>query len=436
MSAQPWPSPKGSRQSRALAVLLLLLFIQSAASGATNRVVVVSVNGTIGPGTVELIQGALESAEGAEALVLVLDTPGGQLEATMDIVGMIEGSPVPVIGFVPPSGAAWSAGTIILLSTHLAAMAPGSVIGSCQPVILGPSGNATPADNKTVKAIREYVVERAKIHGRNVTAAERFVTENLNMGAEEALKAGVIELIADDLSDLLRKADGMTVRTVAGNVILRTAGATVEYYRPGIGVRILNWLSDPSVYSLLLSLGLLILMIGLFTPGYVGEVVGALLLVLALVGMGLVPRAIGAVILLALGAIFLAYELITPGFAFFGFTGITLMIIGLVLVMGVPMLVKGTGSAFWVLVVLLAVFVGFAAFLLYKAFRAQRRRPIELGPIGKEGIVEEPLGPGREGYVRVENELWKATADEEIGVGERVRVVSKEGPILKVEKVQ
>ncbi len=435
MSAPQSPSRRGSRRSRALLVLLLLL-LPAIASGAQPRVLVVEVRGVIGPGTAELISGALQAAQGAQAVVLVLDTPGGQLGATMDIVRMIEGSSVPVIGFVPPSGAAWSAGTIILLSTHLAAMAPGSVIGSCQPVILGPSGNATPAGNKTVNAVREYVVERARIHGRNVTAAERFVTENLNLGAEEALEAGVIELIAEDVRDLLEKADGITVRTISGEVTLRTAGAAVEYYRPGVGVRILNWLSDPSVYSLLLSLGLLILMIGLFTPGYVGEVAGALLLVLALVGMGLVPRAIGAVVLLALGAIFLAYELITPGFAFFGFTGIVLMVIGLFLVMGVPMLVKGTGSAFWVLVVLLALLVGFAAFILYKAFRAQRKRPVELGPLGKEGIVEEAVGPGREGFVRVENELWRAIAEEEIGPGERVLIVAKDGPVLRVRRLQ
>src|SRR3989304_4059908 len=184
--------------------LFLLFFVQAASA----QVVVVELKDTITPASDDIVNEALRNAqlENAQALVIILNTPGGGFEETKKIIEHIQNSPVPVIGYVYPKGAtAWSAGTIILLATDVAAMAPNTIIGSAQPVEMTGSGIKPVEEDKIINAVVALAREKAKQHGRNETAAEHFITTNLNLNAEEAKEANVIEVIAGSIEELLVK---------------------------------------------------------------------------------------------------------------------------------------------------------------------------------------------------------------------------------------
>ncbi len=210
-------------RERELPILLIFTIFLSQGWGlsggigqAENRVLAVRLDGPIGSMSYELIGEALTAAgrEGFTAVVLLIDTPGGLLDATMEMVKLIERSGVPVLGYVyPQGGKAWSAGTYILMATHIAAMAPNTLIGSAQPVSFDPLGGGSRPieDPKTMNALERYMMERARAHGRNEEVARRFVTENLNLNDEDALRMGVIEVRARSLEELLEKVEGREV---------------------------------------------------------------------------------------------------------------------------------------------------------------------------------------------------------------------------------
>ncbi|MEE9585844.1 MAG: ATP-dependent Clp protease proteolytic subunit, partial [Nitrososphaerales archaeon] len=215
--------------------------------------------------SVELVREALNSAAvSATPVILTINTPGGSLDATFDIIEEIERAEVPVIGYVYPTGStAWSAGTYILLSTHIAAMAPHTLLGSAQPVSVQPFGGAEPVnDPKVLNALTAYIVERARMHGRNETAARLFVIENLNLAAEEARENGVIDILAPSLPELLEMIDGKVVDTIQGPYTLRTSGARTVDWSPSIRIIVLQVLSEPMVSYLLFIIGIYALIFG------------------------------------------------------------------------------------------------------------------------------------------------------------------------------
>ena len=194
----------------------------------------IDLDDAITPSSDDLLRQAIEEADdrGCQALLVILDTPGGGLQETMEILRLIEETELPVIAYVYPQGStAWSAGTMILISSDLAAMAPHTIIGSAQPVRLSPTGGTEPInDTKTTNAIVALIEEKARRHGRNATAAREFVLSNLNLNAEEALSFGVIEQVSPDPEALLAAIDGLTVK----NRTLDTAGAKIVYFEPPI----------------------------------------------------------------------------------------------------------------------------------------------------------------------------------------------------------
>ena len=245
---------------------LLLLFSLSAAALGQGSVMVVALDGAITPASDEIVAEAILQAEalGCEAIIITLDTPGGGLAETKEIAGLMERTSLPVIGYVYPSGAtAWSAGTILLLASDIAAMVPGTIIGSAQPVQIGPMGTEAVNDSKVINAVVALAEERARINGRNVTAAREFVTKNLNLNAEDALEFGVIEFISPSIEALLEEVDGV----VAKNRTLATSGAEIVHFQPGLRLQILSILSDPLLAGLLLIIGLYALIFGLSNPG-------------------------------------------------------------------------------------------------------------------------------------------------------------------------
>ena len=406
-----------------------------------SRILTVEIEGTITNISHENLVEAIESAEGnGQIVVLLIDTPGGVLDATFRIIEIIERSSVPVVGFVYPAGGrAWSAGTFILMATHVAAMAPNTIIGSAQPVAFDPvSGGSTPIeDPKTINALSKYMEERAERHGRDGQVAVRFVTENLNLDDVEAFNFSVVEVRARDIQELLTKIDGMTVEVGGREKTLNTAQATVTNWSPSIRIRFLGFLSDPALAYLIFIVGFFSLILGLSTPGFGAEVVGGLLLVLGLIGLGVLGINIGAIALIFLGFILLLAEIFVPEFGILGIAGFICVFLGGFFLFPREWTVQPEilRSLLVVLIVVPLAVGGFFAFVLFKIIQVRRRKPYHLGLVGEEAEAEGDI-TGGEGFVRFKGEIWKAVSSVEIKANSRVRIIGKEGPALIVEPVK
>lgn len=419
---------------------LLLISLTSPTKASTEKiekVLVVKIEGAITRATVELIKGAIKHASdiGAGAILITIDTPGGGLEETKQIVKLIENCKKITIGFVYPRGAtAWSAGVFVLLSTDIAVMQDGTTIGSCQPVEITSSGPRLVNESKYINAIKEWIKELASSHHRNSTVAEKFVTENLNLNASEALKKKVIDFVATDISDLLDKINGSKV----DNVTLVTRYAEVIYYSPPLSYHILSILSNPIVYSILLVLGMFSIILGIHTPGYGAEVFGIIAIGLALAGMGFsLPYM--SIIFLALGFILLVIEIfVTPGFGFIGIGGIICIILGTIF------LVPSYSSTKWLIsqeyqnlllimaIVPSALISGFFVFILYKVIRVKGKKPALTTFEGEEAETLEELSPNKPGFVRYRGEYWLAKSRVRIPAHTKVIIEKREGHILIV----
>ncbi|MEM3532156.1 MAG: hypothetical protein QXX14_03375, partial [Candidatus Methanomethyliaceae archaeon] len=322
-----------ARKSLTIFLILSLLIVVTLSSPVVaygGKVLVFKISGTISMAHSEALIDALSVArqEGYSAVVLMLSTPGGSLDSTLRMITAIENSPVPVVGYVyPPGTTAWSAGTYLLMATHVAAMAPHTIIGSCQPIAYSPFGSEPVNDTKILNAVISVMATQARAHGRNETLAISFITENVNVNDEQAYAQGVIEFRAESLESLLKLINGLEVKTAAGTVKLNTEGAAVTEYTFRIRDSVINVVSDPTISSLLFLIGIFALIYGLSAPGHGGEILGAAALLLALIGMGFDVNIV-SLIMMAAGAILLIYELATPGFGVFGFSGIILLTIG------------------------------------------------------------------------------------------------------------
>ena len=436
------------KQLACLLLLLLLAGMLPAPAIATDDPViyVATVDGMIAEGAAGRFRKAIDIAEDNDAAVLVvrLDTPGGLSTAMNDVIKAIESSEVPVIVYVGPAGAqAFSAGTFILLSSHLAAMAPATSIGACQPRVIDPAtGTAEPAPQKEINAFSKKIESIAGSRSRNTTAARRFVTENLAYTPGEASANNTIELVAENLTELVAMADGMTIQgTLQGkaNVTLHLAGADVVHIEWSFRDTLVDYLTDPQVASLLLTIGILGLVMGFLTPGFhVPEVAGAILLILALYGLSFIGVNAAGVLLLALAFVFMAVEAYTPTFGLWTTAAVITLIFGIVLIpasdalYGMP---ADWFTSFRIASIAAAIVIGgFFAYALYASLKTKRSQP-RMGNeefIGRTGIAVTDIDP--EGQVKVRGKLWKARSDTPIQEGEAIVVTGTERMTLHVKK--
>jgi membrane-bound serine protease (ClpP class) len=406
-------------------------------------VCVLRIEGTITPATAIYVEEGLRHASyvRASAVILILNTPGGLLDSTIRILDLMEQSDVPVIAYVYPPGSAraWSAGTYILVGSHIAAMASHTIIGSCQPVdFMGQPIN----DTKRINALVKLMETKAEERGRNVTVAKKFVIENLNLKADEAYKLGITDVPpVDGLRELLNLVNGMEVKTKAGIVKLETLNADVVEYNPSLRVAVLTVISDPQIAYILMTVGLLALIFGLASGVYPSAIVGAIMTILGIIGLGATPLSLGSLLLIALGLILLLVEALTPGFGLFGISGIISLALGALLVIAFePMRwvvsPEWIGAFVWIIVAITAPIAAFAAFMAYKVIEVRRRKPFLGTVVGEVAEAIDNMDEGGEGFVIFRGELWMARALKKVAKGSKVRIVAKEGPRLIVEPLE
>ena len=418
-----------------LCSFLIAIFANVSGAGSDNKVLVLKISGAITPASDDIIANAISKAEngGFEAFVIILDTPGGGLEETQAIIKRIEKTTVPVIGYVPEGGKAWSAGTFILLGTDIAAMVPFTVIGSAQTVQVSAEGTKPIEDEKIINALVKYSVTTASKHGRNETFAEEVITKNKNLESQEALKAGVIEYIAPSISDLLTQINGKVVK----GKIIRTENFSIANYEPPLSLAFLELISNPILSSLLLIIGLYGIIFGISSPGLGTEVFGIIAIVLGLIGTGFNIN-VGAIFLIIIGIGLLILEIKISSFGIIGVAGFVSLIIGSVLF--VPM---GDGNIYTpefirlmslIIIIPTIVFGLFLVFTIYKVTEIRKKKPVIGTIIGDTARTMDPLGPGKSGFVRYNGEYWQARSEEEIKIKEKVEIIGKENEVLIVKR--
>jgi membrane-bound serine protease (ClpP class) len=423
----------------------LLLFLSSSTSAQTSSVVLVEITDTIDQSTLEVMTDSLKQAEAnnAQAVILLLNTPGGGLDQTFEIAEMIKQNSIPVIGYVYPSGAtAWSAGTFILLSTPLAAMADHTIIGSCQPVETGLEGTRFINDSKIINALVEWIQERAVMYGRNETLAKLFITQNRNVNATVAKNNGVIEVVAPTIDQLLNDIDGRNVTTSIGTITLHTKDAEQIQYSPSLKIQILKLISNPILTSLLLMLGIFALLIGISTPGYGAEVFGVIAILLSLIGSGFSISTL-SIIFIIIGCLLLAVEIfVTPGFGAVGIGGIICLIIGSIfLIPSYPTrkwLISGEymTDTLIIMLIVIVLFALFFAFLLYKVLQIRKKKSSVGKFAGEQAVTIERITPEKSGFVRYKGEYWQAKSDVVIETNTKVVIVEKDETALIVKPLE
>jgi membrane-bound serine protease (ClpP class) len=391
---------------------------------------------TIQPITQGELDRAIQKAnsDGAHALLIELDTPGGLLDSTRTMAGAILSSKVPVIVYVAPAGArAGSAGFFLLESADIAAMTPGTNAGAAHPVIeLGPQPDAVMSqkiENDTEAFLRSYVTKR----NRNAEAAEAAVHSSRSYTAQEALDQHLIDLTAPNEWELLRELDGREITRMDGTKLtLHLANPSIETLRPTLREQLLGWLVNPNIALLFLVGGALLIYLEFNAPGtIVPGALGTLMVLLAIFGLNLLPINYTAVLLLVAAMVLLLLEAKFGGHGALAIAGIVCLTFGTLTLVAAP--IPEMAVSPWVAIAIGTAFCLITVVLLRIAFRARRQKS-RLGPpalVGCRASAMEPLNP--EGHVLVEGEIWRAVSSVPVSADTPLLVVDLEQYLLHVE---
>ncbi|MDH3579509.1 MAG: nodulation protein NfeD [Hyphomicrobiales bacterium] len=434
---------------------LLFSVLSQAEQKATGYLL--DLKGPVGPATSDYIHRGIDKAWGrrAKLVVLRIDTPGGLDTSMREIVKDLLQAPLPVISFVAPSGArAASAGTYILYASHVAAMAPGTNLGAATPVQIGgglpvpkaPGTKEKEAEksqgdeaqrkptiaDKAVNDAVAYIRSLAQMRGRNADWAEKAVREAASLSAEEALKEGVIDMMANDVDALLAKLDGREVVVLGQTRLLQTSGLKIETIEPDWRTQLLGTITNPNIAYVLMLIGIYGLILEFYSPGVlVPGVIGGICLLVALYSFQLLPINYAGFALILLGLALMVAEAFAPSFGILGIGGVIAFVFGSIMLLETD--VPGFGISWMLIGSIAAVSAGLFILAVTMLVRA-RSRPVVSGPeemVGSTGQVID--WEGHAGTVRVHGEVWKARAAKALDAGGPVRVKEIDGLTLVVQ---
>jgi membrane-bound serine protease (ClpP class) len=463
-------NPVAARLALWVAVLLCAGLVVAADGGRVaaqpvpeRAVLLLDIKGAIGFVSAEQLAKALQraSATGAQAVVVRIDTPGGLLSSTREMIHAILASPVPVIMYVAPNGSrAASAGTYLMYASHVAAMAPSTHLGAATPVSLSPGGlpgapppqppqqkppgnekDGQPASDPTSTMERKvindavaYIRSLAELRGRNTDWAEKAVREAATLTASAALRERVVDIIAKDVEDLLAQLDGRKIATATGEVRLETQGRPIIELKPDWKAQFMAVIADPNVALILMMIGIYGILFEFWHPGtVVPGVIGAISLIVAMASLSILPVNYAGLALLLLGIMLMVAEAFVPSFAILGLGGIVAFVLGAFFLFDPDQSDIPIQASWQVVGGLTAVSAAFFLGVLGLAVRA-RQRPVLTGGeemIGSRGEVLHWVGG--EGRIQVGGEIWAARSSASLAKGQKVRVVSRTGLMLAVE---
>ncbi len=438
---------------------LLLASALIAQQSTSKQIWVMRAQGPIGPALSDYLERQLSKADPATvtAVVLQIDTPGGLDTSMRSIIETILASSVPVLGYVAPQGArAASAGTYILYSTQIAAMAPATTLGAATPIQISPlplpdQGSRNPFEetdgdkegesptahptlaDKAINDAVAYIRALAQLRGRNVEWAELAVTRAASLSADEALREGVIDLIAENIDELLTKSNGRVVQVKGLPVTIDTTDAVVVPIDPDWRTELLAIITNPTVAYILLMVGVYGLVFEFWNPGSIGPgVIGGICLLLGMYALQFLPVNLTGLALIGLGLAFMVAEAFMPSFGVVGLGGLVAFVAGSVMLLDTD--APGFAVSPWVIAALASV--GAAVFLtVFTLMNKARHRPVVSGPEEMLDSVGRVMDwKGGKGLVRVHGEIWQAVSDEPLSPEMPVRVAARDGLVLSVQK--
>ena len=411
------------------------LWLPGETRAAEKEIYIIKVADAISPGTADFIKSSINKAriENAACLIIELDTPGGLAESMRDIVISILASEVPVIVYVSPSGArAASAGVMVTMAADVAAMSPGTNIGAAHPVGLG----GMPINDEKIsdKMINDMVAQAKSVaekRGRNADWVEKAIRESVSVTETEALKEKIIDLIAENVDDLIKKLDK---REIPGKGVLETQKAAKKYIKETLRTKILKTISDPNIAFILLMIGMAGIYFELSHPGVIFPgVIGGIAIVLAFFALQTLPVNYAGILLIVLAIIFFIMEMKITSYGLLSVAGVVCLLLGSLMLFDSDS--PGMRVSWTVLIPTFVLVSGFFVTVAGLVFRAQTSKPMTgpKGLVGETGVVKRTIAPS--GKVLVHGELWNAIAKTEIQEGVKVRVVRVENLEIEVEPI-
>jgi len=421
----------------AVAALLMAALAGAAPGHAAPPVAIIDLDGAITPITDRLLTTAVEraQADGAQALVVQLNTPGGLERSMRTMAQTILNAGIPVIVYVAPTGArAASAGVFITMAAHVAAMAPATNIGAAHPVTAGGGDMGKEMSKKVANDAAAFARSLAAERGRNVEWAEKAVRSSVSVTEREAVKLKVVDLVADNLQDLLAKVDGRVVKTARGVVTLQTRDAPVKRIEIRFRDRFLALITDPNIAYILMMVGMLGIFFELQNPGVVlPGVIGGISLILAFFAFQSLPINWAGVLLILFGIALLIAEIKIASHGVLTIGGVISMVLGSFMLYDAPEV--GFRVSWAVIIPTVGATAGLFVWAVSAGVRAMRRPQVTgaQGMVGRLAVARGELGP--EGQVNVDGEIWRAVAEGgAIPAGEKVRVTAVDGLTLRVSR--
>ena len=422
-----------------LSVFSLFAFIAEIPSQEKAPVFTIEVDGVINPATAKFIVDSIDQAtnEGAQCLIIQLDTPGGLLESTRMIVKKMLTSNIPIVVYVAPSGArAASAGVFVTMAAHIAVMAPGTHIGAAHPVTLGAEGK----ENKTMteKILNDtvaFVKNIAKTRGRNTDWAEKAVVKSVSITDDEAVKLNVVDFVSPDMSSLLDKIDGKVVKFNDVTRTLHTKGVQPKPIQMSWREKLLDVISNPQIAYYLLMLGGMGIFFELSNPGAIlPGVVGGIFLILAFYSLQVLPVNYAGLALILFAIILFIAEIKVVSHGLLAVGGVISLFLGSVMLFQSPM--EYMRLSLSVIIPAVLVTSAFFIFAATMAIRARLRKPTTgmEGLIGEVGIASTPIA--LEGKVSIHGEFWDVVSDQNIEKGDKVQAIAVTNLKLKVKKIE